>query len=56
MRKIWVLVLAICLLLPAACTLQKEQPSQDTEIQQSDIDAFLRGENKELMELFNGEK
>jgi len=61
MRKFIVLFLTfILLVLPTACSKEEgtpqTSPENTMEINEGDVEAFLRGENKALLEAFNGQE
>lgn len=50
MRKILLGMILLSVVFAAGCTIETKAPEAQT---QADVDAFLRGENPELMELFD---
>ena len=54
MRKLSVLLLLLLFVFPAGCKKQAQTPAPapSDSITAEDVDAFLKGENKELLEKF----
>ncbi len=53
MRKILLGMMILSMVLVSACG---KQPAQTENGAEADVEAFLRGENPELMELFDGQE